>query len=226
VDKVRRKNLDGFKHYHIAPSRYPAINPLEWLVTPAEMEALAEIESMTNNRMREEMGETSVIPISERIKGAGTRFVMSSFTHIGNSSRFSDASYGVYYAGMSIKTALLENKYNREQFLALTNEPACVLEVSCYIGAVKSPLHDIRNKRYEQFQLPDSDSYTLCQSFSRKMKKVDSAGLYYKSIRHPGGECIAAFKPTAIGPVRQGKHYLYMWDGNSISTVLEVKSIL
>lgn len=225
VFNVREKNLEATKQYRIVPSRYPPINLFESLVAPEELEILFEIESMTNDRLREEVGEISLVPVSECITGPGASPVMAAFTHIGNSSRFSEGSYGVYYAGMSVETAILETRFHREQFLSMTNEPVCELEMRCYIGTIQLPLHDIRAKAYKQYQLSDIASYPDCQRFAAEIRKKDSAGLYYKSVRDPKGECIAAFKPITISPACQGKHYLYKWDGLSIANVLEVKSV-
>ena len=223
--KVRRKNLHGIKQYRIVPSRYPPVDLFESLVSPEELDTLFEIESMTNDRLREEVGEIERVAVAERLTGPGASPVMAAFTHIGNPSRFSDGSYGVYYAGMSIETAILETRFHKERFLSMTNEPACELEMRCYVGTIQLPLHDIRGKAYKKYQSADISTYPQCQRFASDMKKTGSAGLYYKSVRDPDGACIAAFKPIAISPVRQGKHYLYKWNGLRIANVLEVKSV-
>lgn len=224
--KPRRKNITNTRHYRIVPSRYPPIDLFESLVDPEELEILFEIESMTNDRLRDQVGEISLVPVADRITGPGASPVMAAFTHIGNSSRFSDGSYGIYYAGLSVNTAILETVFHRERFLADTNESACELEMRCYVGTVEIPLHDIRGKAYDVFKSTDLSTYPVCQSFSAHMKAKGSSGLYYKSVRDPSGECIAAFKPTAVSPVVQGKHYLYKWDGKKIANVLEVKAVL
>jgi hypothetical protein len=222
---VRRKNLHGTRQYRIVPSRYPPIDLFESLVAAEELDVLFEIESMTNDRLRDEVGEISLVPVSDRITGSGASPVMAAFTHIGKPSRFSDGSYGVYYAGLSVETAILETRFHRERFLSQTNEPVCELEMRCYIGNIQLPLHDIRGKAYKKYRVPDISTYPDCQKFAANLREKGSAGLYYKSVRDPGGECIAALKPIAISPVRQGRHYLYKWDGSCISNVLEVKSV-
>ena len=224
--KPRRKYLTDIKQFRIIPSRYPPIDLFETLVEPDELEVLFEIESMTNDRLRDEVGEIELIPAADRITGPGASPVMAAFTHIGHPSRFSDGSYGVYYAGLSVETAILETRFHRERFLAMTNEAPCELEMRCYVGTIKSSFHDIRGKAYEAFKSPNIASYPVCQSFAAYMRAKKSSGLYYKSVRDPNGECIAAFKPTAVSPAIQGKHYLYRWDGKEIANVLEVKSIL
>ena len=132
----------------------------------------------------------------------------------------------MYYAGLSIETAILETRFHRERFLSLTNEAPCELQMRCYIGAICLPMHDIRGKAFDAYKSPDITSYPVCQQFSANLRDKGSHGLYFKSVRDVNGECIGAFKPNAVGPVKQGKHYSYRWDGEKISTVLEVKAVL
>lgn len=223
---IKKTDLKGLHHYRIVSSRYPPIALFEALVDPEELDILFAIEAMTNDRLREEAGEISLVPAAERLIGPGASPVMAAFTHIGNFSRFSDGSYGVYYAGLSAETAILETKFHREGFLSMTAEPPCELEMRCYIGSIQLPLHDIRARAYAQYRQPDINSYPICRKLAESLRRCGSAGLYYKSARDPQGECIAAFKPIAVSTVQQGKHYLYKWNGASIDSVLEVKAVL
>jgi len=224
--RARRKNLQGTKHYRIVPSRYPPIDLFEALVDPEELDVLYELESLTNDRLRDEVGEISLVPVDERLTGPGASPVMAAFTHIGRPSRFSDGTYGIYYAGLSIETAILETRFHQQRFLTLTNEAPCELQMRCYIGTISLPLHDIRGKAFDSLKSPDICTYPGCQQFANSMKEKGSHGLYYKSARDINGECIGAFKPIAVSRVKQGKHYSYRWDGEQIATVLEVKTIL
>ncbi|GAB5412585.1 MAG: hypothetical protein Cons2KO_01880 [Congregibacter sp.] len=47
---------------------------------------------------------------------------MAVFTHIGFPSRFSDGSYGVYYAGLERDTAIAECAYAQSRRLAATGK--------------------------------------------------------------------------------------------------------
>ena len=55
-------------------------------------DSLVELEMLTNPRVRQEVGEISLVPPEERVSGAGASWVMAPFTHIGWPSRFSDGS--------------------------------------------------------------------------------------------------------------------------------------
>ena len=51
-------------------------------------------------------------------------------------------------------------------------------------------------------------------------------GLVYRSVRHDGGECIAAFKPQAVSIPMAGAALAYVWDGERVSKVYEKSEVL
>ena len=61
----------------IVPSRFPPIQLLERVTGPADLEAIFELESMTNPRLRDEVGDIRLVPEHERISGPGTSIIMA-----------------------------------------------------------------------------------------------------------------------------------------------------
>ncbi len=55
--KLKQTHLQGQQQFRIIPSVFPPINFFEDLVDPSEMEILWEIENMTNERLRQEVGD-------------------------------------------------------------------------------------------------------------------------------------------------------------------------
>ena len=90
--------------YRIIPSRYPPVQLFERIGDSEDWEALAEVESLTNDRIRQEIGEISLVPQGERVSGAGASWVMAPFTHLGHPTRFSDGTHGVYYCARHANT--------------------------------------------------------------------------------------------------------------------------
>lgn len=70
--------------------------------------------------------------------------------------------------------------------------------------------------------LLDPSSYTASQTFARGEHRAGRDGIVYPSVRDPGGECVAVFRPRALSPARQGAHYAYLWDGRAISDVVKL----
>ena len=71
--------------------------------------------------MRDELGELHARAPEERVSGPGATPVMAAFTHLNpEGSRFSDGTYGVYYAAHSLETAIAEVSHHRAVFLRRT----------------------------------------------------------------------------------------------------------
>ena len=144
---------------------------------------------------------------------------MAAFTHIGFASRFSDGSYGVYYAASTLETAIKETAFHRAIFYNASKEPTCSISMREYIATVKKPLVDITSNKYDTFLNPDPDFYNVSQVFGRKIQGKKHWGLLYPSIRDEGSLCVAVFRPSALTIPNQGCHLKYIWDGTSISEV-------
>jgi hypothetical protein len=207
------------RQYRIIPSVFPPINFFEDIVDASEIEILLEIEGMTNERIRQEAGDIFLVPVEDRVVGPGSSVVMAAFTHIYQPSRFTDGSYGVYYAGLSLETAVRETVFHRENFLRATNEDPGEISMRVYEGHVLKPLLDIRSSEFDD--LHDPNSYINSQQFGRKIKESNAWGLIYRSVRHHGGTCIAAFRPPAISIPLQTSHLRYSWNGERITTVID-----
>ncbi|MCB1761335.1 MAG: RES family NAD+ phosphorylase [Gammaproteobacteria bacterium] len=216
---------DWDHHYRIVSSEYPPINFFESLVDAELMEELFYIEGLTNERLREEAGEIALVAPEDRVSGPGSSPVMAAFTHIGVESRFSDGTFGVYYAGESLDTSIAESKFHRERFLAYTSEEPGEIDMRSYVGEIVEPMHDIRDG-FDELHDPNIETYPVAQAFARKMKHANAWGIVYRSVRNPGGECIAVLRPPAITIPRQGSHLSYVWDGSKITHVYEKRLIM
>ena len=223
-DMPHLTDLSGKTQFRIIPSVYPPINFFENLVDPSEMETLFEIESLTNERLLQETGNLFLVPPEDRVSGPGASVVMAAFTHIGNPTRFTDGSYGVYYASMTLETAIMETVYHRERFLAATQEDPCEITMRVYEGKILKPFNDIRASIYDSYHHPHD--YQRSQQFGKELREQQSWGLVYKSVRHPGGECVAAFRPPAVSIPVQRAHLRYVWDNKKIIDVFGANSIM
>ncbi|GAB5468030.1 MAG: hypothetical protein Kilf2KO_10600 [Rhodospirillales bacterium] len=123
--------------WRILPSRFPPISLFERVADPADLEAVLALESLTNPRLRQEVGALDLVPPAERVSGPGSSIVMAAFTHLNpQGSRFSDGSYGVFYAAEELETAIAETKHHRAAFLRATAEAP--LEVD-HAGLLRRP---------------------------------------------------------------------------------------
>ena len=214
------KHIRWTHAYRIVPSRFPPVGIFDRIADPRDIDAVFAIEAMTNPRLRQEAGELSLVPRDRRISGPGSTPVMAAFTHLNpEGSRFSDGTWGVFYAGHTINTAVEETVYHREIFLNATHEPPCDLEVRCYRTSIHASLHDLRGGWPNEH---DPHSYVASVALARTLRAAGSDGVIFDSVRDPGGECVAVFYPDRVAPCVQSEHFIYRWDGTRISQVLSI----
>jgi RES domain-containing protein len=217
------KRIRWNQAWRIVPSRFPPVGVYDRIADPADIDALFAIEALTNPRLREEADVLKLVPKGRRISGPGSTPVMAAFTHLNpEGSRFSDGTWGVFYAAHSVATAVEETVYHRERFLAATAQPAADIQMRCYRTSVDSKLYDLRGG-WAAAQAPDS--YAASVALARELRAAGANGVVYDSARDKGGECRAAFYPDVVAPCEQAQHLVYRWDGTRIAQVLEVSEL-
>jgi hypothetical protein len=209
------------RHYRVIASKYPPVDLFERHVPPRMMGALWALEAQTNPRLQQEAGEIALVREEDRVSGPGASVVMAAFTHIGYASRFSDGSYGVYYAGRTLETAVRETVFHRERIASAARLGPDQWSLRAWVGQVRKPLHDLRESDYSQLHDPDVGGYPVAQAFARELRQAGSWGMVYRSVRHPGGHCIAALRPPATTLPVQGPNLVYLWDGDRVTHVYE-----
>jgi hypothetical protein len=71
--------------------------------------------------------------------------------------------------------------------------------------------------------LLDPEDYATSQAFGARERRAGAEGIVYPSVRDEGGECVAVFRTRPLSPARQGIHLGYLWDGHSITDVIELR---
>lgn len=218
---MSRIQIDWHPAFRIIPTRFPAINLFDRVASPEDFDALYLVEAMTNDRLRDELGEIELVPKNERLFGAGSGPIMASFTHLNPlGSRFSDGSYGVFYAAKEKTTAVAETIFHQSIFLRATNEEPIQLQMRVYhveVSGLFQDLHDI--DRADPVYAPDS--YSASRALAKKLREEGAIGIRYASVRDSAGQCIAAFKTLPLSYCRHAGHMLYQWDGKAISAIFE-----
>ena len=211
--------------FRIVPSRFPPIALFEAVADAADLEAVYQIEAMTNDRLREEVGDITLVPPEDRVSGPGSSPIMAAFTHLNpEGDRFTTGTYGVFYAGRTIDTAIAETRYHRTRFLQATSEPAQELDMRVYAVDLDAELHDIRTMRESHPAFYHSSNYGVSQELALQLRENGSDGIVYKSVRDESGECTAVFRPRLLSNCRQERHLCYVWDGKTISAIYEKRS--
>ncbi len=168
-----------------------------------------------------ESGNLALIRREDRVAGPGTTPIMASFAYT-RPSRFSDGTFGVYYAAHSEHTAVAETKFHAERRLRATNEASIDLDMRVYTATVKGEFDDVR-KKTTRSRLYDPHSYSFSQMYGLKKYRENAMdGIVYRSVRDSAGECVAAFRPRLVTNCIAAKYLQYRWNGERIIHVAEI----
>jgi len=204
--------------HRIVRTIYPPVWLFEDIAPPEDWDLIASAEAKTNPRVREQIGDLTLVPRERRVSGPTASLVMAAFTHISRArpSRFSDGSYGVWYCGDRFEVALAETAYHFERFMARTQEPAADAQYRELQAPIAGRLHDLRGEGFADSL--DRDSYTASQRLAASLKEQGSDGIVYPSVRWPQGQAAALFYPDRVTlPVTQARTLHYHWDGQRMT---------
>lgn len=203
----------------IVPTRHPSVYLFDRVADAADFDALYALEAMSNERLRDELGQIQRVAPADRLFGPGSGPIMAAFTHLNpQGSRFSHGDFGVFYAAKERATATAETAYHHARFLAATAEPAMHLPMRLYQVAIDSRLHDLR-QGFDAQHAPDD--YGPARALGARLHGGGSAGVAYRSVRRPGGQCVGLFRPRGASACRHAAILLYAWDGARFTDIYE-----
>lgn len=199
--------------YRLVHSRYPFVGIFDRIADPADLEIVAELERRTNDRILDELGTISLVRAGDRIAGPGTTPIMASFTHA-KPSRFSDGTYGIYYAARHLETAIAESRFHVEAFYHATAEPSADVDMRIYAARIAGRFDDLSLLPMSDPRL-DPHSYDVSRPYGAKAYEADEYdGIVYPSVRDAEHRLAAAcFRPRAISHCYSHGYVIYRWDG-------------
>ena len=223
--------------HRLIASRYPTVGLYDEIARPEDLDVVFAIEALTNPRLRQALGVLALVPPADRVTGPGATLIMAAFTHLNpEGSRFSDGSFGVYYAADTLDTAIAEVSHHRTRFLARTREPEIDVDLRWIQADLRQAAHDLRagtlptgdlstpppgglppSRASEWSAVYDPEHYAAGQALGRALRDAGSPALAYDSVRQAGGQCVAVFVPRALVNARPAGHLSLHWDGQRIS---------
>lgn len=222
---VNGKNvkLNNQISYRLINSKFPPIDLFDDVVNAEEFETVYAIQSLTNPRILNEVGDLSLLPKKEIPFGIdGTSYVTAPFTHVNpDGSRFSDGSFGMLYLADCVDTAIKETLYHQEKFFK--NIPELhydTIDMRCLKVEFSADVVDGTCMK----DIYHHDDYSLPRALGTKMKKANEQGIQYTSVRNKSAICWGLFSPIYVASAIQTKHFEFIFDGNSISNVRELVS--
>lgn len=208
-----RAEVDWPVSHRIIRTIYPPVWLFEDIADPADWDLIASAEAKTNPRVRDEIGDLTLVPAGRRVAGPTASWAMAPFTHVSRDrpGRFTDGSYGVWSCGDRVEVALMETAHHFERFMRRTNEPAGDAQYRELTAPIAGSLHDLRVGFPECL---DPDDWRASQALAAPLRTSGSDGLVYPSVRWPAGQAAALFWPDLIRlPITQARTLQYHWDG-------------
>jgi len=204
--------------HRIIRTIYPPVWLFEDIADPADWDLIASGEAKTNPRVRDQIGDLSLVPADRRVVGPTASMAMSAFTHVSRDrpGRFSNGSYGVWYCGDRFEVALMETAHHFERFMGRTDEPAGDAQYRELTARISGSLHDLRGAASSEAL--DPDDWIPGQTLAAALRSAGSDGIVYPSVRWPPGHSAALFWPDLIDlPITQAQTLQYHWDGTRMT---------
>ena len=205
--------------YRVILSRYPQINLFERVANAADWEVLYAVESMTNPRLRDEVGDIRLVTAEDRVYGDGASWIMAAFTHPpvdGLGGRF-NRDFGIYYCNADESVAIAESAFHRARFLRESRIETTTQQmrvIRAKLGPVN--LHDVRD--LSDHAIYDPDDYHEAQQVGYTLRDARSFGVHYQSVR-ADGECFGVMRPNALSDAIHWRYLRYHFADGEIVEV-------
>lgn len=205
--------------YRIILSRYPLISLFDRVSGPEDWDVLYAVESLTNLRLRDEVGDIRLVAPADRVYGDGASWIMAAFTHPpvdGRGGRF-NRDFGVYYCAADEAVSIAESSFHRARFLResrIQNTTEEMRVIRARLGPTR--LHDVRH--LVGHAIYDLNSYSTAQQLGYALRNAKSYGVQYQSVRTKG-ECYGVMRPRALSNAIHWRYLRYHYERGSITKI-------
>jgi RES domain-containing protein len=189
----------------------------------AHLADIFDLDHATNDRLLAENRLLPGIGVHELVFGVPYyRIVNAAFTHAHPlGSRFNSPDRGAWYAAFAVETAQAEVAFHKTTEYAEIGRFDDSVTYDDYLADFSAEFHDLRgDARFADCLKPDT--YVPSQTLALSLLERDSLGIVYPSVRHAGGTCLACFRPTVVGNVRQHTTYRFDWARSPTPTIQAV----
>ncbi len=191
---------------------------------------LAALESLSNVRLQAASSGLPDLDPAELVFGRpNDSFVNAAFTHVRpGGNRFNDDRRGAWYCSFDAETSLREVAWHLTRELDAIGRYENTTDYAEMLADFVGPFHDLRGPGAQGAWLGDDigPSYRAGQALARRLRDSENAGiglasngLVYPSVRHPGGTCLVAFRPSMVTNLRQGGLWRLNWTGDRVPSI-------
>lgn len=180
------------------------------------LQSIFDLDHATNDRLLAENDLLPGIGVDELVFSVPSyRIINAAFTHAHPlGSRFNGPDRGAWYAGFELETSHAEVAWHKSLELAEIDWQNESVTYDDYLADFGGEYHDIREAD-DFMDCLTPDSYVASQGLAERLLEGGSPGVIYPSVRHPGGVCLACFRPALVGNVRKSARYRFTWSGKA-----------
>jgi hypothetical protein len=193
------------------------------LVEQDELDALAEIEGATSQRLIAETRGTAGLASNELVHGVShPAFINAAFANSRplELNRFNGPDRGAWYAAFAVETSLEEVKFHMTEFLARTGDFNATVEYAELFASFAGEFVDLRDSaEHPALSSDKAVGYSAGNSLANAVRAAGINGIIYPSVRHQGGTCLVALFPHAVQSVAQGDVWRLTWEGEQAPNV-------
>lgn len=186
--------------------RFPPIEQLEQFDPDLQAAVLAELATVDPRIV----GDLRLLPSGRLPAGRGASRIITSYT-FARPGRFNDETFGAFYGGESLATAIAETAHHTIQSLRDSNAPpqTLPLRLALHVNVISGGVIDARPAKYPQIY--EADRYAESRHFGALVQKRGYEGIVYRSVRRAGGECVAIYASTALGECWDARELVYRY---------------
>ncbi len=199
----------------------PALAPLA--DGDAERDFLAAVEGLTSTRQSRTMPLPTGLAAEEltgAAHGYGWTHINAAFCYTrATGNRFNGPDRGAWYATHgpdAAPTARAEVGFHLTRELDATGIYENITAYRELLAGFVTRFHDLTAAPAIGDCLhPDpAIGYPAGQALARDVLQGGGNGVLYPSVRHAGGQCLAAFRPALVQNVRLGDGWVFTWNGD------------
>lgn len=221
IARFRKKHT-----FRVIAHRWNEARVADRLTSVTDRAALDETEAISNPRIQQEYAARRKVRPEDLAGSDGNELVIASFAYSGP-SRFTDGSYGVYYAGFEHTTAIAESAYHTARFLAYTDTRATVVYKRVLTADIKGAYDDVRaTPATDPIYDPDPEKYAAAQAYALALYAANAVdGIVYRSVRSANGTCVAAFRPRLIANCDTSGFLAYTYEAGRIADIFAIEPL-
>jgi hypothetical protein len=196
--------------FRLIPSRFPPVSVYEGLVANDRLNALVDIENLTNPRLQSQARIANLENKDPKTSARLQNWNLAPFAYgHPDGSTFFDADRPCLEVAADRQTALAISVAKRQRFLACTSEGPIGLDMRMF----KTPL----SGRFVDLRCLDAEE---ARDRGRELGKSigdDVDGVLFHPIERPSATAISVLNGSTLEQTLQAAHYRYQWNGERIS---------